>query len=212
MPKMLLTGGNSAIVKALIPLLDCEYLALSREFCDMGSVADVDAAKPIILRNNRIVIAHGNLSNKYFLERDEHSLLESIKVNLLSVVRLCEIALTDNCYARIVVIGSESAKGGSYDVAYWLSKAALHAYVRERRLCSPYQQLVCIAPSLILGTGMTDRKSQDEIEKSISQNPKQRGIMAAEVAELIRFLLFTEKGYITNTVVEMNGGKFARRA
>lgn len=212
MSRLMLTGVNSQIIKELKSLLprDQECLELSRTQCDMGNLAEIDCWNDFILSCDKFVLAHGSVSGKPFQEQEEAEILESLKVNLLSVVRICEIAL-QNPLARIVVIGSESGKKGSYDINYWLSKAALHSYVKERRLNHPDQQLVCVSPCSVIDAGMTRRKSEDLIEKSIQSTSKERGLTSLEVAKCIHHLLFVDKGYTTNTVVEIYGGKFSRR-
>jgi NAD(P)-dependent dehydrogenase (short-subunit alcohol dehydrogenase family) len=209
--RCLITGGSSTVIGALVPLLPVDNLCLTRRLCDMRHLGQVDYAINEIQSSDWIVVAHGMLSAEPFLTRDQIDIQESMAVNLLSVVRICEIALQANPDVRICVIGSESVRKGSHDVAYWLAKAALHAYVRGRRLEHPGQQLVCVAPSMIGNTGMTRQKTEAELAEAIERHPKHRPVGPLEVAKLIHFLLFTDEGYITNTVVEMDGGKFAGR-
>lgn len=213
MPGLLLTGVNSQIVKCLREITPphIEPIALDRASCDMSSVAAVDSHWRIIAMCDYFVLAHGVLSRKPFRMRGDDELATSLTVNMLSVVRICEIALENNQNARIVVMGSDSARNGSHDVAYALAKAGLHAYVQSRRLAQN-QQLVAVAPSAVGGTGMTRQKTSPEIQVYIDQHPKRRMVVPMEVARLVHFLLFTDEGYISNTVVEMNGGKFARRS
>jgi NAD(P)-dependent dehydrogenase (short-subunit alcohol dehydrogenase family) len=160
--------------------------------------------------HDHILIAHGTVCTEPFLERSQRDLEAEFSVNCLSVVRLCERALEVNQSVRICIIGSSSATKGSWDIAYWLAKAALHSYVRERQV-SPGQQLVCVAPSGV-DCGMTLRRPAAEIEELKQSHPKRRLVTAREVAALIHHLLFADAGYVTNTVVEMNGGRFARRS
>lgn len=209
---MLVTGGKSKIVQELQALLPQEeFRDVPHGECDMADLRAVDSASELWTSSNRLVLAHGTLSKENFRLRTSEDLSYAMNVNLFSVLRICEWALGCNPNARIVVMGSESVIKGSYDVAYWMAKAGLHEYVRNRKLWSPSQQLVCVAPSLVNRTGMTSQKTEGEIAQAIKQSPKARGIEPREVAQLIRFLLFSSEGYITNTVIEMNGGKFARR-
>lgn len=200
MSGLLVTGGNSAIVREFMAIHTCPTTFLTRERCDMSDLQAVEACRDLIGRHDRFVFAHGVLH-----ERDA---LASMQVNLLSTATLCEMAL-ENPRARIVVIGSESATKGSHDHPYWFAKAALHSYVRERRLKYHMQQLVCIAPSAIANTGMSRQKEPEELHAAAEANPNRRLLEPLEVARLIHYMLFVDRGYITNTVVEMNGGKFA---
>lgn len=206
---LLMTGAGSDICAALEGMVSCPVTRITREDCDMGTLEQVDALAPLLAGNDRILLAHGTVCQKPFLARSQSDLEAEFTVDCLSVVRLCEKALEVNPNARICVIGSSSATKGSWDIVYWLAKAALHSYVRERQV-RPGQQLVCVAPSGV-ECGMTLRRPEDEIKTLVQQHPKRRLATAMEVAALIHHLLFVDDGYITNTVVEINGGRFARR-
>ena len=74
-------------------------------------------------------------------------------------------------------------------------------------LFGPQQQLVAVAPSIIEDSGMTKvRTDHENLAARCQANPKGRFLKAIEVARLVRFLLYDDKGYINNTVIEMNGG------
>lgn len=206
---LLMTGVSSQICTALSKMVACPIVRLRREDCDMADLSSVDNLRPMLEHNDRIVIAHGTYDTNPFLSRTQVDLEREFTVNCMSAVRLCEIALEVNSSARICIIGSSSATKGSWDIVYWLAKAALHSYVRERQL-TPGQQLVCVAPSGV-ECGMTMRRSDSEIESLKQTHPKRRLVTSREVAGLIHYLLFADAGYVTNTVVEINGGRFARR-
>jgi NAD(P)-dependent dehydrogenase (short-subunit alcohol dehydrogenase family) len=206
---LLMTGASSEICRSLRKLVDCPVHQLRRDTWDMADLNHADNLAPVFKRHDHLVIAHAAYETAPFLSRTQADLEQSFTVNCLSVVRLCERALEVNPSVRICIIGSASATKGSWDIAYWLAKASLHAYVRERQV-SPGQQLVCVAPSGI-ECGMTLRRPETEIAELKQSHPKQRLVTAREVASLIHHLLFADSGYVTNTVVEMNGGQFARR-
>lgn len=206
---LLMTGVGSEICHALGRLVSCPVVRIARADCDMGDLEQVDNLEPLLAQHDRLLVAHGTVCTEPFLKRSQSDLEAEFAVNCLSVVRLCERALEVNPSVRICIIGSSSATKGSWDIAYWLAKASLHAYVRERQV-SPGQQLVCVAPSGV-ECGMTLRRPETEIEDLKRSHPKKRLVTAREVASLIHHLLFADSGYITNTVVEMNGGRFARR-
>lgn len=210
MPSLFITGGNSSIIKELLPILPSLTITdFNRNVCDLSKLDDIKKYSEIIQNHQYYVLAHGMLSNKHYKQQSEEEILTCMKVNLLSTLHLIEIAL-ENPNAKIIVIGSESGLKSSYDLCYGMSKAAIHKYVEEKRL-KPNQQLVCIAPSLIEDSRMTQRRQdQNNVLKAIENHPKKRGLTALEVAEMIYFLLFVDKGYITNTVIHMNGGKYAR--
>lgn len=210
--KILLTGTNSKICQEFKKLLSsgCELIEISRQICDFSDLDQIDKIADKIKEADKIVLCHAVIGTERFLGRTQDDILESLKVNLLSYVKIIELAL-DNPKVKIVAIGSESGVKGSFDIPYALSKFALHKYVEERKTSFPDQQLVCIAPSTISDSVMTmNRKDQQNVINSINQSPKRRGIYSREVANLIYFVLFGNWDYINNTVIHMNGGKYAR--
>jgi NAD(P)-dependent dehydrogenase (short-subunit alcohol dehydrogenase family) len=126
------------------------------------------------------------------------------------VVLVSEYILNNNTGARIVIIGSESGKKGSFDTVYFLSKCALRGYVRERKV-GENQQIVLISPSTIEDSRMTqNRKDLDRLNSYKSSHPKKRFLYMEEIAKLLASLLLEQTSYITNCEIEINGGKFAR--
>ncbi|MCG9666045.1 SDR family oxidoreductase [Vibrio mediterranei] len=141
----------------------------------------------------------------------EEEIIESLKVNALFTIKASELILERNQSARIIIIGSESGRKGSFDTTYFLSKSMLRAYVKQRYLFSTEQQLVLISPSTISDSRMTmDREDKARLSEYESEHPKKRFIFNDEISEVICNLIRSKSTYITNTEIEMNGGKFAR--
>ena len=117
-----------------------------------------------------------------------------------------------NRNVKIFFIGSESGVKGSFDIVYGLMKSAIHKYVEERKIIYPKQKIFCIAPSTVIDSRFTrSRKDQKNVSNSIDSNPKKRGIYSREVAEIIYDVMFKKKfNYLSNTVIHLDGGKFAR--
>ena len=160
---------------------------------------------------DKYLITLGLLYPKKINQQSEKEIMSSMVINLLFPVQLIEHLLDVNKNACIVLLGSESATKGSYDTSYFLAKAALAAYVREKQINYPTQQLVMVSPSVIWDSNMTQRRDDTDIlEVKKVLLPKKRYLYAEEVVELIYFLLFSDKGYISNEVIGINGGKFAR--
>lgn len=133
----------------------------------------------------------------------------TLEVNFVSVVAHCDAILDVNPDARICIIGSESGETGAYDMAYSGAKAAIHLYIRTKRL-QPNQQLVGIAPWVIEDSGMTERRSdKDRLPALREGNPKKRFLTAFEVAMMVYHLLYVDRGYTTGCVIPMNGGRRA---
>lgn len=219
------TGGSSKIFEELFGITisnsntnKIEYFGPSHSFLDLSNLDNIDSWKENILKSDRIILCHGvrrmdipNVNSNRFLDCSNKEIYDSVTVNLLSTVKICELALNNNPNVRIVVIGSEAGIKGCFDIPYALSKAALQKYVEERRIINFSQQLVCISPTTISDARTTKyRKDQHNVEKGLLDNPKGRGVTSKEVAELIYFLLFVDQGYVSNTTILMNGGKTAR--
>lgn len=130
------------------------------------------------------VFAAGTIRPANILEQTHKEIAESFLVNAVTTVRLCEKILRNNPEARICIIGSLSGIHGCYDTTYALCKAAVHQYVKWRKV-GPEQLLVCIAPPIIADAGMTTRRSDyPEILE------KREHVYAKDVAYLVDKLLF----------------------
>jgi NAD(P)-dependent dehydrogenase (short-subunit alcohol dehydrogenase family) len=159
---------------------------------------------------NRYLFCAGVLAGKSAATVQDGEIEAMLSVNFSRVVLDCERILEANPEARICIIGSESGYSGSFDRIYSGSKAAIHSYIETRRL-RPHQQLVGVAPGIIEDAGMTLRRTDHaNLEKRKACHPKQRFVTSEEVARLILFLLYEDRGYISNTVIRMNGGERAR--
>jgi NAD(P)-dependent dehydrogenase (short-subunit alcohol dehydrogenase family) len=189
------TGYNSRIVQELLPLLPEgeELVAIS----DRGAVME---------EARRFLFCAGVLRPARLTSQTEDEAAETMEVNCFRPIRLCEHILERFDDARICVIGSESAYTWSFDDAYAASKVAVHRYVETRKL-GPKQQLVCIAPSVIGDCSMTTSRADTEnLERRRQENPKQRFLRAAEVSKLIHYCLYVDEGYLSGTVIRLNGG------
>lgn len=184
--------------------------AIAQELDAMCHAVPVDRGEQMPISGERYLFCAGLIRQKPIAEQTEAEITETMMVNAISVIRECERLLAVNPKARICVIGSESAFKGSFDGAYAAAKAALHRYVETKRLQSPDQQLVCVAPTHILNTGMCNRRNADGVElmeKRRLEHQKQRWLQPIEVARLVHFLLCQDQGYLTNIVIRMNGGQ-----
>jgi NAD(P)-dependent dehydrogenase (short-subunit alcohol dehydrogenase family) len=189
------TGYNTTIVKEL-----SQFLPKQETVVRLGDHKEGTC--------NRYLLAAGVLHNKRIVDQADSEAQESMRVNALGPIRSCELILLNNPKARICIIGSKAGEAGSYDQVYAAAKAGVHNYVRNARITGD-QQIVCIAPTIIMDSGMTQRRNEDgmkSLRRRVSEHPKERFLKAKEVARLVYFLLYLDEGYITNTVIEMKGG------
>lgn len=192
---ILVRGAGSAIADALAEL---HAISPVRRYDEMPADGE------------RYLFCQGLLRQKKLSAQSDDEIAESFMVNAGAIIRECDRLIDVNPKARICVMGSEAAFTWSYDGAYAAAKAALHRYVETRRLNSPDQQLVCVAPSIIVGTGMTNARNaagKRAMEDRRLLHPKQRWLEPMEVARMIHFLLCVDHGYTTGVVVRMNGGE-----
>jgi len=155
------------------------------------------------------VLNIAKLNPKNITEYSLNEAIESINLNCLSVVRIAEEILNINSRAQIIIMGSESGKKGSYDTCYFLAKAALNKYVEERRV-GVNQRLIVLSPCTIQDSMMTEsRTDKDLLEKYKNKHPKLRFLNMEEVALCIK-QIFSMSIFVTNQIISVDGGKFAR--
>ena len=211
--KILIIGSNSRIAKEFLKKLSKTSIVHQpkKRDWDMRNLKFTNAQINLIKKVDKILLLQSIISPKQFLKRTEKNISSQTLVNLFSIIKISEIALKFNKKVKIIILGSESGIKGSYDIVYALTKASLHKYVEERQIKYSKQQLICISPSTILDSRMTiRRKDQSNIRRSILQNPKKRAIVSKEVSDLIYSLFYEQSDYLSNIVIRMDGGKFAR--
>ena len=157
---------------------------------------------------NKFLILSGLLQEKTILEQSKSEIINSHLINSVGPVILCESILKKISNAQIILLGSESGYKGSYDLNYALAKSSLKMYVKQRQV-KVNQKLLLISPSTIDDLGMTlRRKDIKRLELYRSNHPKKRFLKSEELVDMIDFL-FKFSLYLTNTEIELNGGKFA---
>jgi hypothetical protein len=210
--QILIIGKNSKISKFFSKkIIKKRLISPSKKQWDMSRIDFSQKEIDIIKSSNKILLLQSVISSKKFLDRNTNDIGHQININFLSIIKICEIALKFNKNVKIVILGSESAIKGSHDIVYGLMKTALHQYVKERKINFPNQQLVCIAPSTIIDANITiRRKDKNNVKRSIKKNPKKRGLKSKEISELVYDIFYNITDYLSNTVISVDGGKFAR--
>lgn len=156
---------------------------------------------------DKYLLCAGVLHGKRACDMTPWQINETLMVNYVEVVKFLNTLFTLNKSAKVCVIGSESGYNGSYDEIYAGSKAALHRYVETTKLRYPDQQLVAVSPTIIEGTGMTNRRVDHDaaIERG-SKRRRGRWLNAAEVARVAHFAL--SEPALCNTVIRVTGGNW----
>lgn len=184
--------------------------AIARALAELHAISPVPRGEWMPDDGELYLYCQGLLQQKPLVRQTDEQIAASFAANALSIIKDCERLFEVNKHARVCVVGSESAFTWSYDGVYAAAKAALHRYVETKRLLHPAQQLVCVSPTVVMNTNMTNSRDEDgclALMKRQKRHPKSRWLEPIEVARMIYFLLCVDLGYTTNVVIRMNGGE-----
>lgn len=189
-----ITGKHSSITRSFMSLRSDEQVAY-------GHTDDLP------LDCDEYLLCGGVLYGKSASEITDSESSETFLVNYLHVVRFCDAVFEINHNAKVCIIGSESGINGSYDTAYAGTKAALHLYVKTKRLMHPGQHIVCVSPTIIEDAGMTQRrKDLDNAMRRGKERRIGRWLNSAEVARIADFAL--SEPALCNTIIRATGGNY----
>lgn len=196
MHSVVISGIKTSIAQAFANIVPGRYTIVPGRSDDIEFPLDAEV----------YLFCQGVLYPKQQQDQTAVEMINSYVVNYASIADCVDKIIEINAFARVCIIGSESAYRGSYDQSYADAKRQIHDYVEHKKLWSEHQQLVCISPSIIQDSGMTQRREdKEELEHRRMRHPKQRYLKAMEVARMAHTLLF-EQPYISGTVIRMHGG------
>lgn len=141
---------------------------------------------------------------------------ETLAVNLLSPAALSQSAakiMAEQGGGRIINIGSRGAFRGEPECpAYGASKAGLHAMSQSLALALAPQNILvfAVAPGFVetdMASSLLDSDAGDAIR---AQSPLQRVARPDEIAEVVCFLATTGAGYMTGSIIDVNGASYLR--
>ena len=139
---------------------------------------------------------------------DWHNVL---RVNLSGAFYMTKAVLEpmiQSGFGRIVNVSSVIGETGNFGQAnYSASKAGLFGFSKSlaRELAGKNITVNCVAPGFI-DTDMLAGVPQAALAAVVERIPVRRLGRPEEVARVVRFLLDEESGYITGSVVSVNGG------
>lgn len=190
-----ITGSSSSIAQKFIENYCEENVITARNAFDLPLDCD------------EYLLCAGVLYGKKLNELSDFELDETIRVNFINVVKFCDKVFACNDKAKVCIIGSESGIKGSYDMAYAGAKAALHLYVETKQLQTKDQHLVCVSPTIIADSGMTERRK--DLKAVLERGDHRRlgrWLTATEVARVADFAL--SEMALSNTVIRVTGGNW----
>lgn len=194
-----ITGYSSTIAQ--------EYLdAMDRED-GVGMVRNIRNVRSAPLDGNEYLLCAGVLYGERIGDMPLSAINKTLRVNFSDVAAFCDKLFEENKHAKVCIIGSESGVKGSFDMAYAGAKAAMHLYVESKRLMHRHQHLVCVAPTIIADSGMTERRT--DLGACMQRGKERRlgrWLRASEVAEIAYFAM--HQPALCNTVINARGGNW----
>ena len=104
--KILIIGKNSKISKELLKKIP-KNKTVFQPSKDIWNMEDINFDKikiASIKKANKILLLQSFISSIPFLKRNSIDIQNQVSVNLLSVVKICEIALQNNKNVKIIII------------------------------------------------------------------------------------------------------------
>jgi NAD(P)-dependent dehydrogenase (short-subunit alcohol dehydrogenase family) len=204
-------GKNSEITNKLISLKNTEneYILIDRNSDIFNDIRRIEISN----EKFGIIYISSILTPVKFYNRELESIYEQYKINAVVPIQLIEYLNDKSSTAfDFIYVSTESSIKGSFDSGYAITKNAVEFFIREIYLKNPMSRVLCLAPSTITDAGMTTRRQDTErLSEYEATHPKKRFLTALEVAKIIVLLTGDEFSYLTNTTIELNGGKFARK-
>jgi NAD(P)-dependent dehydrogenase (short-subunit alcohol dehydrogenase family) len=135
------------------------------------------------------------------------------RVNVLAVFACTRVVARHMMQQRrgaIVTIASVAGKDGPKDMSiYASSKAAVIGFTKSwaKELAPHGVRVNCVSPSLIEASGMNAEMPAWFSADSTSRIPMGRPARAAEVANIVAFLLSEEASFVTAACYDVSGGR-----
>ena len=153
----------------------------------------------------------GITRDNLFMRMSDEEWASVLEVNLTSTMRLCRGVLRGMMKARwgrIVNISSVvGATGNPGQGNYAASKAGMIGMSKSLayEVASRGITVNAVAPGFI-ETAMTDKLTEDQKDKILTQIPAGRMGSPAEIAAAVLYLSSPEAAYVTGTTLHVNGG------
>ena len=164
--------------------------------------------------NVQVLVNNAGITQDGLLMRmDDNAWERVLDVNLTSVFRTSKRAIKGMMKARqgriINITSVVAAMGNAGQTNYTASKAGIEGFTRSlaREIGSRQITVNCVAPGFI-DTDMTRDLDEALIQSMLNTVPLARLGKPEDIAAAVNFLASEEAGYITGTVLDVNGGMY----
>ena len=164
--------------------------------------------------NVQVLVNNAGITQDGLLMRmDDNAWERVLDVNLTSVFRTSKRAMKGMMKARqgriINITSVVAAMGNAGQTNYTASKAGIEGFTRSlaREIGSRQITVNCVAPGFI-DTDMTRDLDEALIQSMLNTVPLARLGKPEDIAAAVNFLASEEAGYITGTVLDVNGGMY----
>lgn len=203
-------GGNQEAAKAFeaktgIKTMKCDVSNYTECAKDLQEIEKVLGGNIEVLVNNAGITRDGMMH-----KMPQENWYDVINTNLNSVFNTtrCVIEkMRENKFGRIISMSSVNANGQMGQTNYAAAKAGIEGFTKSLALESAKSGVTvnAIAPGYI-NTEMVGAMPPDVLEKIVSKVPVGRLGETSEIARTILFLADDNAGFVTGTVVSVNGG------
>jgi len=207
-----LSGTREAPLEALAAELGERAHVLPCNLSDPEAVEGLPKAAIAAMGSVDVLVNNAGITrDNLFMRMSDEEWQSVLDVNLTASMRLCRGVLRGMMKARwgrIVNISSVvGATGNPGQGNYAASKAGMVGMSKSLayEVASRGITVNAVAPGFI-ETAMTDKLTDDQKEKILVQIPAGRMGSPAEIAGAVAYLASPEAGYITGTVLHVNGG------
>ena len=207
-----LSGTREAPLRELAAELGGRVHVLPCNLADAAAVEALPKAAAEAMGGVDILVNNAGITrDNLFMRMSDEEWQSVIDVNLTSTFRLCRGVLRGMMKARwgrIVNISSVvGATGNPGQGTYAASKAGMVGMSKSlaAEVASRNITVNCVAPGFIT-TAMTDKLNEEQKARILTQVPAGRMGEASEIAAAVLYLASAEAGYVTGTVLHVNGG------
>jgi len=207
-----LSGTRTAPLEALAGELGSRARVLPCNLGDSDAVEALPKQAISAMGSLDIVVNNAGITrDQLFMRMSDEDWNEVLNVNLTSAMRLCRAAVRPMMKARwgrIVNIGSVVGSiGNPGQVNYSAAKAGLEGMTKSIAHEVAVRGITAnvVAPGFI-ATPMTDKLTEDQKAALFAKIPAGRMGTPEEVAAAALYLSSPSAGYVTGTVLHVNGG------